>query len=45
MTNAEAETPVFWPTDANNRLIREDPDAWKDWKQEEKGMTVDEMVR
>ena len=34
----------LWPPDAKNRLIREDPDARKDWRQEEKGTTEDEMV-
>ena len=38
-TDAEAETPILWPPDANNRLIGKDPDAGKDWRQEEKGMT------
>ena len=39
------ETPVLWPPDANNWFIGKDPDAGKDWRQEEKGMTEDEMVR
>ena len=43
-TNVEAETPVVWPPDAKNWLIWKDPDAGKDWRQEEKGMTEDEMV-
>ena len=43
-TDAEAETPVLWPPNAKNRLIGRDPDAGKDWGQEEKGMTEDEMV-
>ena len=43
-TNAEAETPILWPPDAKSQLIRKDPDAGKDWRQEEKGMTEDEMV-
>ena len=43
-TDAEAETPVLWPPDAKNWLIWKDPDAGKDWRQEEKGMTEDEMV-
>ena len=43
-TYAEAETPILWPPDANNWLIWKDPDAWKDWRQEEKGTTEDEMV-
>ena len=40
----EAETLVFWPPDAKNWLIGKDPDPGKDWGQEEKGMTEDEMV-
>ena len=40
----EAEAPVLWPPDAKSQLIRKDPDAGKDWRQEEKGMTEDEMV-
>ena len=43
-TDAEAETPVLWPPDAKNWLICKDPDAGKDWSQEENGMTEDEMV-
>ena len=43
-TDAEAETPILWPPDAKNWLIWKDPDAGKDWRQEEKGMTEDEMV-
>ena len=43
-TDAEAETSVLWPPDAKNWLIGKDPDAGKDWRQEEKGMTEDEMV-
>ena len=43
-TDAETETPVLWPPDAKNWLIGKDPDAGKDWGQEEKGMTEDEMV-
>ena len=42
-TDAEAETPIFWPPHAKCWLIGQDPDAGKDWKQE-KGMTEDEMV-
>ena len=44
-TDAEAETTVLWPPDANSQLIGKDPDAGKDWGQEEKGVTEDEMVR
>ena len=43
-TDAEAETPILWPPDVKNWLIWNDLDAGKDWKQEEKGMTKDEMV-
>ena len=43
-TDAEAETPVLWPPDVKSWLIWEDPDAGKNWGQEEKGMTKDEMV-
>ena len=42
--DAEAETPILWPSDAQNWLIGRDPDAGKDWRQEEKGMAEDEMV-
>ena len=44
-TDAETETPVLWPPGAKNRLIGKDPDAGKDWEQEEKGTTEDEMAR
>ena len=44
-TDVEAETPIVWPPDVKNWLVRKDPDAGKDWKQEEKGPTEDEMVR
>ena len=43
-TDAEAESPILWPPDAKNRLIEKDPDAREDWRQEEKGVTEDEMV-
>ena len=43
-TDAEVETPILWPPDGKSRLIGKDPDAGKDWRQEEKGMTEDEMV-
>ena len=43
-TDAEAETPILWPPDAKSWLIWKDPDAGKDWRQEEKGMTEDEIV-
>ena len=42
--DVEAETPILWPPDAKNWLIKKDPDAGKDWRQEEKGTTEDEMV-
>ena len=43
-TDVEAETLIFWPPDAKSWLIWKDPDAGRDWGQEEKGMTEDEMV-
>ena len=43
-TDAEAETPIPWPPDVKNRLFGKDPDAGKDWRQEEKGMMEDEMI-
>ena len=43
-TDVEAETAVIWPPDTKNWLIWKDPDAEKNWGQEEKGMTEDEMV-
>ena len=43
-TDVEAEAPVPWPPDAKSWLVWKDPDAGKDWGQEEKGMTEDEMV-
>ena len=43
-TDAEAETPIFWPLYVNNWLIWKDLDAGKDWRREEKGTTEDEMV-
>ena len=44
-TDVEVETPIFWPPDAKTWLIWKDPDVGKDWGQEEKGTTEDEMVR
>ena len=44
MTDVEAETTILWPSDAKSWLIWKDPDAGKDWGQEGKGMTEDEMV-
>ena len=43
-TDAEAEAPILWPPDVKNWLIRKDPDAGRDWGQEEKGTTEDEMA-
>ena len=43
-TDAETETPVLWPPDARNWLIWKDPDAGKDWRQEDNGTTEVEMV-
>ena len=42
-TDAEPETPILWPPEAKNWLIGKDPEAGKDWRWEEKGMTEDEM--
>ena len=44
-TDVETETPIFWPPDVKNWLIWKDTYAGKDWRQEEKGMTEDEIVR
>ena len=43
-TGAEAETPILWPPNVKSWLIWNNPDAGKDWRREEKGMTEDEMV-
>ena len=43
-TDAEAEVPIFWPPDVKSWLIWKDPDVGKDWRQEEKGTTENEMV-
>ena len=43
-TDVEAETSILWPPDAKSWLIWKDPDAGKDWGQEEKGTTDDEMI-
>ena len=43
-TDTEAEAPILWPSDEKSRLTGKDPDAVKDWGQEEKRMTEDEMV-
>ena len=39
----DADVPILWPPDAKSQLIGKDPDAGKDWGQEEKGVTEDEM--
>ena len=44
-TDAEADALVLWPPGVKSRLIRKDPDAGKDLRQEEKGTTEDEIVR
>ena len=43
-TDDETEAPMLWPPDAKSGLIRKDCDSGKDWRQEEKGTTEDEMV-
>ena len=43
-TDAKAETPILWPPQAKSWLIGKDPDAGRDWGQEEKGTTEDEMA-
>ena len=43
-TDVEAEIPIVWPPDMKNWLLGKDPDAGKDWRREEKGLTEDEMV-
>ena len=43
-TDVEVETPILWPPDAKSWLIWKDPDARKDWRQDKKGTTEDEMV-
>ena len=43
-TDAEAETPILWPPHAKSGLVGKDSDAGRDWRQEEKGMTEDEMA-
>ena len=43
-TDAKAETPILWPPDAKSWLTGKDPDAGRDWGQEEKGTTEDEMA-
>ena len=43
-TDADAEAPILWPPDVKSRFTGKDPDAGKNWRQEEKGTTEDEMV-
>ena len=43
-TDTETESPILWLLDVKNQLVGKDPDAGKDWRWEEKGMTGDEMV-
>ena len=43
-TDAKAETPIVWPSDVKNWLLGKNPNAGKDWRQEEKGTTEDEMA-
>ena len=43
-TDVEAETPILWPPDGKNWLTGKDPNAGKDWRQEERGTTEDEIV-
>ena len=43
-TDAEVEAPIIWPPDVKSQFIKKDPDAGKDWRQEEKGKTEDKMV-
>ena len=43
-TDAKAEAPILWPPDRKSQLTGKDPDAGKDWRQEEKGVTEDEMA-
>ena len=43
-TDAEAETPILWPPHVKSGLFGKDSDAGRDWGQQEKGMTEDEMV-
>ena len=42
--DAKAETPILWPPHVKSQLIGKDPDSGRDWGQEEKGMTEDEMA-
>jgi len=45
LIDTEADAPIIWPPDAKSWLIGKGPDAGKDWKQKEKGVAEDEMVR
>jgi len=45
MTDTEGEAPILWPPDEKSQLIGKDPDAGKDWGQEEKRLIEDEMIR
>ena len=44
-TDAEAEPPILWPPDAKSWFTGKDPDAGKDWRQKEKGVAEDEMIK
>ena len=44
-TDVDAEAPILWLTDAKSWLIRKDPDAVKDWRQKDKWVSEDEIVR
>ena len=44
-TDAKADAPILWPPDVKNQLIGKEPYAGKDWRQEEKGLIEDEMVK
>ena len=43
--DTEAEAPILWPPDAKSQFIGRDPDAGKDWREKEKWLAEDEMVR
>ena len=44
-TDAEAEAPILWPPDVKSQLTEKYPDAGKDWRQKEKGVAEDKMIR
>ena len=44
-TNVKVEAPILWPHDRKSQLTGKDPDAGKDWRQKEKGVVEDKMVR